>query len=150
MTLVVNKTSAAAFATCAAAVCVGTASASTPTLASWARGANRICAAELTQVHGLPKPVADYLPEAQYLDRSASIVGAATLSTLPRPAASRSAISRWIALEWQGVRHVRQIAAAFRTHDLAAAQSIGSADKPRSARADAIAIHLGATICAQP
>jgi hypothetical protein len=146
-----RKAAAAAFATCFAAVCVGTASSATPTTASWARGANRICASELTQVHAVPKPAADYLPEAQYLDRLASIVSRATtaVSSLPRPGASRAAISRWIALEWQGVKDVRQMAAAFRAHDLAGAQSIGVADKPRGAQADAIATRLGATICAQ-
>jgi hypothetical protein len=147
----VRKTAAPLFALCVTAVCVGAASASASTTPTWARSANRICATELTQVHALPRPVADFLPEAQYLERSASIVSAATttLSTLPIPQASRLAISRWIALEWQGVKLVRQMAAAFRAHDLGTIQSIGSTDKQRSARADAIAIQLGATTCAK-
>jgi hypothetical protein len=147
----VRRIAAAALAVGMSAICAGPASASTQATTKWARDANRICAAELVQIHALPRPVADYLPEAQYLDRAASIVGAATtaLAKLPPPSSSRAAIGRWIALEWQGVRLVRQMAAAFRAHDLASVQSVGSTVKQRGAQADAIAIRLGAAICAK-
>ncbi len=133
------------------AVSVGTASASTPTKASWVRSANHICATELIRSHALPTPVADYLPEARHLDHLASIVSTATmrLSRLPRPPASQTAIRQWIALEWRGVKHIRQMAAAFRAHNLAAVKAIGAADKPRGVEADALALRLGAAVCAK-
>lgn len=116
-----------------------------------ARG-NAICVAALRQIRALPTPTAagSLAGLSGYLQRVAPIVAreAAQLRALPRPAAGRDLLNRYIAAAAAGASQYRALAAAAAAGDAAgAAQALA---RLRQSPAAALATGYGLTQCAAP
>ena len=141
-----------AFAVLFAVVCATTATAATPTKASWARSANLLCAAEIRALHAIPTPAQGDFPGTAAYFRRVITVGSPyhnRIAALPRPARERTAIADWVRLDLK-----------VKADALAAARAVDDGDRVATAQwlskmlaaghaSDVIALRLGATICAQ-
>jgi hypothetical protein len=136
---------------CALAV-VAAASAATPTRATWAKGANSLCGAEIRTLHALPAPAqGDISGTAAYMRRIVAVGSPFTskIAALPRPGSERAQIAAWITTERRVEADALAVARALDRRDRAAAVSWLTAMTREAARTDVIARRLGAYVCAQ-
>lgn len=134
-----------------AVVTASTASAGAPTRASWAQGANRICRAELTKMHAVPRPAQnDYPGLVAYLDRAVAITTPYTdrIAALPRPASERKLIAQFVSIQRGAVKQIRLLQDAVRAHDIGRIAGIALVLGKRGQTSDRIARKLGAAACA--
>jgi hypothetical protein len=118
---------------------------------AWAQAANRICRDGQRQARRFGKPpVNDLDGTARWLAKLLPYEVAQTrrLARLPRPAADRLLIRRWIALEWLGVAETRRLIRLLRAHDLVGVARVGRRSVERGRQANRLARRLGATDCA--
>jgi len=122
------------------------------TPASWARGANQICALQLQRIRAIPRPPAgDPIRAAAYIDKVDAVADPLTrhIAALPRPVSEGTLIRSWFAAGATVSAHNRRLADALRAGDSARASQQIQTLTAAGARADALARRLGARVCAQ-
>ena len=141
-----------AFAVLLAVACATAASAATPTKASWARSANKLCGGEIRALHAIPTPSQNDLPgTAAYIRRVISVGSPyhSRIAALPRPARERAGIADWVRLDLKVRADALTAARAFDARDRVAASEWLAKMLADGHASDVIALRLGATICAQ-
>jgi hypothetical protein len=149
--LVVVLGAALAAAALASSAASSTTATATPTRASWAAAANRVCTASYAQIRALPKPrthalyVSDVrkdLQIAQQVD--------ARLAAIPRPAAERPKIAKLLTLSHQQEAVIEHaFLPALLQGDFLALERASARLKPLGNLSNKLARALGARVCAQ-
>ena len=129
---------------------VGSAGASTPTRASWAAAANKICGKANAFVRSLPTPTTQkvFIADARATIRISPGVDRA-LAAIPRPANERSKIQALIAASQLETSLLPQFLRAMTRNDQGSMRRLGGRLDRLDSRFNALARQLGARVCAE-